>query len=490
MPHVCSNSGIFELLTNKHSNNLLTYIRIPAIMLYMTIRTFEIAQDDAARLLLLEEDQFTEIKSISIAPANLTKTISAFANSDGGDLYVGIEDGSPRCWSGFGNPEAANGHLQIFETLFPLGTDYSYDFLKCSGFPGIVLAIHINKAQGIVKASNGIPYLRRGAQNLPQSSAEQLKRLELAKGISSIEKDTINAPLEVVTTSNTINEFVKKVVPSTAPESWLRKQALIRENLPTVAGMLLFADEPQPHFPKHCSVKIYRYKTKEAQGFREALAFDPETIEGSLYSQIHQSVARTVEIVESIPRMGDSALEKIKYPSVALHEIITNAIIHRDYSIADDVHIRIFDNRIEVQSPGTLPAHVTPLNILEERFARNGAIVRILNKFPNPPNKDVGEGLNTAFEALEKIGLKDPVIGEKGGSVLVIIKHEALASPEEAIMDYLSRNPTINNREARHITHITADYRIKSIFGRMVKAGFIEQVPDTRTVNTCYRKKQ
>jgi ATP-dependent DNA helicase RecG len=65
------------------------------------------------------------------------------------------------------------------------------------------------------------------------------------------------------------------------------------------------------------------------------------------------------------------------------------------------VHIRIFDNRIDVESPGRLPAHITPENILKERFARNPTLVRLINKFPNPPNKDVGEGLNTAFAAME-----------------------------------------------------------------------------------------
>jgi ATP-dependent DNA helicase RecG len=455
----------------------------------MPIQTIEISNAEVDKLLLMNEDQFTEIKSVSVSPANLTKTISAFANSDGGDLFIGVEDSTSRTWSGFSDPEAANGYIQIFETLFPLGADFSYEFLKNGSHSGLVLFAHINKTKGIMKASNGIPYIRRGAQNLPQSSAEQLKRLELAKGISSFETDTVNASVDVIASSEVVKGFIEKVVPTTTPVLWLKKQALIREAMPTVAGLVLFADEPQAQLPKHCSVKIYRYKTKEAEGFREALAFIPETIEGPLYSQIAQSVKRTVEIVESIPRMGDASLEKIKYPPEALHEIITNAIIHRDYSIADDVHIRVFDNRIEIQSPGALPAHITPSNILNERFARNGAIVRILNKFPDPPNKDVGEGLNTAFEALEKIGLKDPIISERGANVLVVIKHEPLASPEEAIMDYLSRNPTINNRQARHITHIAADYRIKSIFGRMVKAGFIEQVPDTKTFNTCYRKK-
>ena len=126
----------------------------------------------------------------------------------------------------------------------------------------------------------------------------------------------------------------------------------------------MFADEPQALIPKRCGIKIARYKTRESTGFREALDFTPITVEGSVYQQIMQAVARTTEIIESIPSMGEDTLESIKYPPTALHEIITNAVLHRDYSIADDVHITIFDNRVEVLSPGKLPAHITVDNIL------------------------------------------------------------------------------------------------------------------------------
>ena len=64
---------------------------------------------------------FADVKALEITPANLTKTISAFANTDGGDLYVGIDEIGLlklRQWDGFSNQEAANGHLQIFEKLF------------------------------------------------------------------------------------------------------------------------------------------------------------------------------------------------------------------------------------------------------------------------------------------------------------------------------------------------------------------------------------
>jgi ATP-dependent DNA helicase RecG len=180
---------------------------------------------------------------------------------------------------------------------------------------------------------------------------------------------------------------------------------------------------------------------------------------------------------------------KVKYPPDTLHEIITNAVLHRDYSVKDDIHIRIFDNRVEVQSPGRLPAHITLENILQERYARNGTIVRILNKFPNPPNKDVGEGLKTAFAKMAELGLKQPVITELDNSVLVLIKHEPLASPEDTIMSYLQSHETIKNSEAREITYTKTDFRMKNIFNRMEKAGLIEKVPGTKTASTAWQKK-
>ncbi len=154
----------------------------------------------------------------------------------------------------------------------------------------------------------------------------------------------------------------------------------------------------------------------------------------------------------------------------------------------DDVHITIFDNRIEVMSPGRLPAHITVKNILVERFLRNGAVVRILNKFPDAPNQDIGEGLNTAFEAMLKLGLKPPVIVELENAVLVTIKHEPLASPEEAIMDYLEHHGTINNKKAREISYIPLDYTVRRLFKKMIAKGMIEHVAGTTRHMTSYRK--
>lgn len=452
----------------------------------MPIDIESITAEQVQLVLAKREGHFFDAKAKEIAPSKLTKHLSALANADGGELYVGIEEAEGRLgWNGFESVEAANAHLQVLEQLFPLGTDFQYTFLEAAGYPGLVLQIAVAKTQDVKRANDGRPYLRRGAQSLPVDEGDGLRRLQYAKGVASFETERTGIAAEEISNTTPIIDFMINVVPSAEPIAWLRKQQLVRDGNATVAGVLMFSEEPQAILPKRCGIKVYRYKTKE-EASRATLAFNPITVEGWSYKQIHDAVERTIQVIEEIPRLGEAALERIRYPSETLHEIITNAVLHRDYSIPDDVHIRIFDNRVEVQSPGRLPAHVTIENILEERFQRNGALVRILNKFPNPPNKDVGEGLNTAFEAMTNLGLKTPLIDELENAVLVTIRHEPLASPEQAILDYLQQNEWIKNADARRITHIQQPHKINNIFREMEARGLIRRKEGSNTSSRAY----
>lgn len=453
------------------------------------INELTISDSDANLICSRNEGQFLDFKSTEITPSKLTRTLSALANSDGGEVLVGIAENKKKTatWKGFDTVEAANAHIQVIEKLFPVGTNVAIDMLGCASRAGFVLRCEVNKTTDVKVASDGIPYIRRGAQNLPQKTAEEVRRLELNKGIHSYEDEILNVDPGEIENSAKVIEFLLEIVPRAEPEPWLRKQKVIIDDRPTVAGCLLFADEPQTALPKS-GVKLYRYRTTDQQGTRETLDGTPKTIEGCLYEQIYAAVQQTLEITESIPVFGDSGLEKISYPNEAIHEVVTNALIHRDYSVNDDVHIRIFDNRIEVQSPGLLPAHVSEKNILDERFARNPKIVRLLNKFNNPPNQDVGEGLNTAFEAMRGLKLKDPIVQQRDNNVVVILRHEKLGTPEEAILEYLQHNSEINNSTARAITYIGSENTIKRIFIKMMKAGVIERIPDRPLAKTGYVK--
>lgn len=457
------------------------------------IEVHELTADQRTKILALGEGHFADLKSRRIRPAKLSETISAFANAAGGELYIGVDEGvteglKTRTWVGFEEVEAANGHLQLFEQLFPLGQSFQYEFLRSPGEAGVILRATVRKTREVVTASNGTPYVRRGAQNLPVRGPEALERLKLDKGVESFETRTVDVSVATVSDSMAVTEFIIEVVPSTEPEPWLRKQQLVVGDKPTVAAVLLFADEPQAVLPKRCAIKIFRYATKEEEGSRDTLSFDPLTIEGCTYALIRDAVATTVEIIEDISVLGPKGLVPIEYPREALHEIITNAVLHRDYSITTDVQVRIFDTRIEVESPGRLPGHITEENILTEQLARNPSVVRLINKFPNPPNKDVGEGLNTAFEAMRQLKLKDPVIFERESSLLVTIRHERLASPEEAVMDYLKNHEEINNSTVRELTGIGSENAVKEVFYRLRDKGLLERTPGKRGSASTWRK--
>lgn len=409
------------------------------------------------------------------------------------DLYVGIYEAKPffgskiRQWNGFQDQEAANGHLQILGALFPLGSEYSYDFLRAAGSSGLVLHITVQKTPQIVKAHDEVAYVRRGAQNLP-AKGEALSRLKLDKGVDSFERRAADVDLEVVSESDTLKKFVREVIPASTPLKYLKKQSLMRAGKPVVAAVLLFADEPQAVLPKRSGIKLYQYKSRATEGTRETLAEAPVSIEGALYQLIKAAVQRTAAMVEGIQKLGPTGLEPVRYPYETLHEIVTNAVLHRDYSIAADVHIRIFDNRVEIESPGLLPGHVTKQNILDEQFARNGALVRLINKFPDPPNKDIGEGLNTAFRAMGQLRLKPPIIEETENSVIVQIKHDPLASPEESVMHYLENHEVVTNRLARELTGIMSENSMKEVFYRLGRRELIERVPGRRGAAAAWRK--
>ncbi|GAB2577470.1 putative DNA binding domain-containing protein [Dyella jejuensis] len=447
----------------------------------MEVEVKQVTEDEVKALLSLQESHFVDLKAAAIAPAKLSRTISAFANTSGGEIYVGIQeednlDGKRRTWDGFADQEAANPIFQVIAENGALAGMVRAEFLTAEDLTGLVLHLTIFKSREIVFSTEKKAFIRRSAQSLTVSD-DALERLRYDKGVKSYEDELLNIDTADITNSATVIDFMLSIVPTGEPDEWLKKQQVIIDNRATVAGVLLFSDLPQATLAKRSAVKVLRYQTK-TDAERDFLAFDPITIEGPIYSLIYDCVEKVKEIIESIEKLGPNGMERIQYPHEALHEILTNAVLHRDYNAAADVQVRIFDNRVEIESPGRLPGHVTLGNIIQTQFARNPKLVRLINKFENPPNKDVGEGLNTAFDAMNKLRLKKPIIVETDTSVTVTLRHESLGSPEQMVMEYLSKNDLITNGIGREITGISSENTMKSVFYRLRDTGQIVQVKE------------
>lgn len=448
-------------------------------------------------LLKAKEDHFLDLKSIQIAPSKLQTHFVAFANTDGGELIVGVEDVSflGERIKGFASLEDANDLINtLLSQTKPAVEGVGVEFLDFNK-NGFVLRVNVPKSQHVHYTAADECYVRLNASTR-RIKGEQITRLSYAKGSYSYERVPIpHVSAEEILESSYLSKYLEKIEAFQEPEKLLKKQRLLIQHegklVPTVACVLLFDDEPQASLDTRCSIKVYRLQTTERDYKREHLAEMPSTIEGSLEEQINKVKSRVSELLEDVTINLGGKRTKLKYPAEALEEILVNAIIHRDYSVNDDIHVRIYDNRVEIQSPGRLPGYVTLKNIIDERYSRNPNIVRMLHKLPNPPNHDIGEGLNTAYNAMRKAGLVEPEIKELENAVLVTVEHRRIASLEDAIVEYLKDNDTVTNKIVRQLTGEDSENKVKKALQKLRRDDVIEVVdPSVSVYKYSYRLKK
>jgi len=361
--------------------------------------------------------------------------------------------------------------------------------LKSEKKPGLCLRVQIEKSSEVHKTSDGTVYQRYGAQSLPIKDPQKITELTFAKGAASFEDQVLKElPAEQIVESEELSEFLKAYSPIMEALDFCVNQNLLdfRTWEPRIASVLLFHRNPSAVMPRKCALKITRYETREDDPERDHLAIQ-KTIEGPLYRLIHESISETKIIMSSINIWTPAGLKKMEYPHEALWEIVVNAVIHRDYSISDDIQILIYDNRIEVLSPGRLPGYVTIENILEARYSRNPKLVRTLNRYKDAPNKDLGEGLNTAFQKMKDWGLQSPELNEERGYVRVTLPHTPLAKPTELILNFLINHDSITNRQAREITGIKSENLVKTEFYKLRDEELLERVPYLEGPKSAWR---
>lgn len=452
---------------------------------------------DKINLSKRQESHFYDRKAKEIDGKKIQKISVAFANSDGGDFIVGIKDDKDEPnpsnrWSGATNKEYFNKVFQNILEIKPT-IPYTPTFLFDPITKTYALLITIEKSEKVHSTADNSVYIRTSAQSIPLKEPRLIQELSFAKGESSFEDLVYKEALaEDIFESFEIKRFLNDYSPQSDPIDFTVNQNLVDRTSyePKIAGLLLFNDNPVNLLPRKCGIKITRYDTSEHTPEREHLK-EQINIEGSLFEQIHKTSAAVEIIMSNVKIWTPQGLEHVKYPPETLWEILVNAVIHRDYSISDDIHILIYNNRIEINSPGKLPGYVTLNNILEARYSRNSKIVRTLNRYKNPPNKDMGEGLNTAFQKMKEWRLKDPIIVVDGNYVKVTIAHISLATPEESILEYLNNNALIKNREARALTGIKSENVMKIVFYKLRDNNLIEPVL-SKTGNTvvAWKKKQ
>lgn len=458
------------------------------------MRTLKISEQEFKQIVQKDENHFFDFKSKQISGKALQKIVVALGNADGGEVIIGIEDSKNQedhnnRWDGFDEIESMNSLLQAVFELSP-SANVLYECIVSEIGKGYLLRINIEKSSHVLKTADNTVYVRKGAQSLPLKDPQKIQELSFSKGNASYEDRIIKElATEAITESTEIKVFLADYSPKTDALEFIINQNLVdfkSWEVKTVAA-LMFHENPSTVIATRCAVKITRYETREEDPERDHLA-EQITLEGSLNNLIIDTVKSVTDLMSRVTVWTSDGYQYVRYPPEAIWETIVNALIHRDYSIADDVQIYIFDNRIEVRSPGKLPGYVTLENILDARFSRNPKIVRTLNRYKDAPNKDLGEGLNTTFQKMKEFGLKDPLIFEDGNYLVVQLPHTPLASPGDSILKFLEKNETITNKQAREITGIKSENSVKAEFYKLRDRGLLEQVPELKGPKSAWRK--
>lgn len=435
----------------------------------------KVGDEEVLNLCSRQEDDFFDRKSERIKPSQLQDTAVAFANAEGGIIVVGIEDddGNKSPTSRWKGKERIEGFNEIIANLSSLNPsiDYVHQFLYWDGDYArtYVLKLTIRKSQKVHETAKGEVLLRRGAQSLNLKGAK-IQELMRAKGVIS-EEDTPLSSIraERIIEGDHLRSFLSKLpITDKDPLNFAVQENLLTEDMiPTVALVLLFSSNPSANMPRQCAVKIVRYDTSEEEFERDALTSDQHTIEGPLHQQIADAFKTLKEVIGRCKCWTLDGLQTPAYPDEALYEVLVNSVLHRDYGVSDNVLISVYRNRVEFRSPGRLPGFVTIKNILDARFSRNPKLVRLLAKYPEAANKDLGEGINTAFERMSRAGFVDPILREDGVNLYVTLKREPRDDHANVIIKFVEKHGTITNRQALDILALDHSEQATALFSKM-----------------------
>ena len=463
-------------------------------------------QDIVKIFLDTQEWQTFECKRAAIRPADLLEVVVAFSNSDGGYIVVGLEDpakaqGEKRLLGISENLDNVSDFLKLvdkeIEPPLILWGKFELDIINTQGKPDKLLVLNIKKSNDVHSLKKGDTFVRKGRQNVKIGSTE-IMRLKYEKGAIKFESEKSGISSLESLDHNLLAKY-KKDTSSTGLDDWqfLKDNGLSVGNNSkyelTKAGVLLFGKNPSVALTSKCGIKIsHYYGTKPTYTGKPNFVTRPFTIEGPLMNQIEQAIDYFRNIVKNSPPKlsGASFNPTFLIPEWAFQEAITNAVIHRNYFVQDDIQVRFFDDRVEVESPGTYPGHITVENIRAERFARNPLILRTLNRFQAAPNLDIGEGVDRMFKVMKEQNLYEPLFFPptlRPNTVLLLLLNMHKIEYWDTVSKYLDENYRVTNRKAREITGVHDVLKMSRLLRGWVDKDLLEKIGKAKK-DSYYRK--
>jgi len=381
------------------------------------------------------EGQFYERKS-KRPPDKLAETICAFANTNrdhGGLIAVGISDAGDV--DGIRNrPDVNVNSLRLYHHY--TGANTRHKFVDCKnlrGDPDQVLLIYVPYLEDrVAETSKGKAFVRRGDKTEVLRDAEK-RELEYNKGQISFEDEKADLYSDDMVVDEILEQLRNSIIAADnatsdiSTEKLLLSKHLLRKDegksYLTKAGVLLLAKDPRKCLPG-AYVRFLRYDGTERKSGAAHNVVKDETFSDPLPRLVQRLKDFMKSQLREFTSLGTEGtfVQEPEYPEEAWLETLVNALIHRSYSLMNTpVFVEMYDDRLEVRSPGDYPAGVHPREFIHN--PRNPHLMEGMKYLRFV--RMLSEGSLRMVEAMERANLPVPEFSRPGNQyVRVVLRNE------------------------------------------------------------------
>ena len=394
------------------------------------------------------ESQTFDRKSIKIAAKDLAVTVVAFANADGGTIAIGIADD--------GRLEGIDGHQEHLNELLRVPFDFCQPSVKIStdklpfvrenGTTDHVLLMNVEQSSKVHANQKDEVYYRVGDKSKKLTFDERLQLLYDKGEMIYENKSVFGASIDDIDLQ-LVQSYCDLIGYTKSPLEYLEQNDKLivtdedKYKIST-AAVLLFGKRPQDFFPR-AQVRFIKYQGTEALTGAQMNVMKDVIFDGTILDMVNKSINFVSTQIREHTYLGKDArfVTKPEYPEFVWKELIINAITHRDYSIlGTDIQIKMFDDRISVESPGNLPSIVRLDNMRYVHFSRNPIIAKFLkaHKFV----REFGEGVDRMYRELAEAG--NPVPKYEQIAFMIVGTAYSLLHENAENINIAHENPTEN----------------------------------------------
>lgn len=369
----------------------------------------------------------------------IAEALMAFANADGGELLIGVEDNGIIT----GIPHRESEILSMLDACKSLIMDYQKSPLpllidcKLELEGKTILFFSVSKGTTkIYQLTDGICKKRKGKSTEPVSFHEiEFERKEVKSreyDRQFVDSATVH-DLDISLLQSIADNYIKGI----GIERYLQQIGLAEYSPAGLklkrAALLLFAKDIQKWHPRS-QVRVLRILGTELKAGEHYNAIEAGEVNGNVFILVDKAWEILRPFLTSKTEFSENAKfeQKLIYPEFACREALINAIAHRDYNISNAIEVYIFTDRIEIKSPGALLSTLTVKDLEELQGAhesRNVLIAKILRE--NAYMRELGEGIKRIFDLMKQYELKRPKLYSNTTWFSVTLYHKTIFTDQQ-----------------------------------------------------------